>query len=674
MAEKTQYTIELDIQNADKVNSAVDSVERTLKSVSDDAKKLKFDSALDSVKALEQQMNSLYESEGDVTQQIESFERASTKAYTEMERQAVRLNHALSEQGKAQRDRIAELEKERASLDKTAESKARQKEIDAELRDLRKQVVNASDDELKRMLAQNVQARGRLKIMQNEAKQQKTQAKQQKTLRQLIAEDLKPLREKIALQKQFIQSLSTTEGKYLALKKAAKGAFAVGGAALKGAAGVAGAAMAIGGMAVASAGKQVDQEREARRIKGSGSLSDKQSMMLDLYAQTGADYSTIVDAINRCYSVLGNVSRSDMMKAATAEIKMPGAASLFRQQNSGTVTAKDFTAYHNRMRSMQELTGASQEQITSSSEYISNLRQNSFTNASETELQTLYLALQNSGAFDSEEELQRAFKSFVHKQKDSGVDVFKLAQQWQDSGEWTRTAYGATNKTQAQNTIKNLDFKMMGTMNRITDYSQPSETAAEATAREMRELEVTKDKFLIEILRALKPLIEDGSLKELVTGLLEVLKDFIIPVIKKITPYVTKFIEWLLDKIGALSDYVASISRQNDRITRAQVEAAESKSLARMIASRGGLDNTMRFADGGVATMPSICGESGSEMVIPLDFARRGRGFQLLQQVEQTFNMGNGETTAQSLAQAVRSRSFMYETGRINALNHRMGV
>ena len=665
MAEKTTYTVFLDIQNSDKLNAAVDNVERTLKSVSDDAKKLNFDSALNSVKALEQQMNSLYESEGDVTQQIKSFERASNKAYTELERQAVRLNHAISEQGKAQRERIAELEKERASLDNTAEAKARQKEIDAELKDLRKQVVNASDEELKKMLEQNVQARARLKLMQQEAKSQKQSQKQQKTLAQLVKEDLKPLQEKLKLQKEFIASLKTTEGRYAAIKKAAKGALSVGGKALKGAAGLAGTALAIGGMAVASAGKQVDQEREARRIKGAGSLADKQSMMFDLYAQTGADYSTIVDAINRCYSVLGNVSRADMMEAATAEIKMPGAASLFRQQNSGPVSAKDFTAYLNRMRSMQGLTGASQEQITSSTEYISNLRQNSFTNASETELQTLYLALQNSGAFDTEEELQRAFQSFVRKQKGSGVDVFSLAQQWQNSGEWTRTADGATNKTQAQNTIKNLDFQRMGEVSRVTDYAQPEETAAEKTARMLREFEVTKDELLMNILQALKPLIDD-------------IKDNLIPKLKERMPEIQKTIGEISGTIGKIlvkiGEIVSWITNSPGNPVAPLVGEKAGNFLDNLLFSEDELKILHPRANGGVVSMPSICGESGSEMVIPLDSARRGRGFQLLQQVEQTFNMGNGETTAQSLAQAVRSRSFMYETGRINALNHRMGV
>ena len=194
MADKTSYTIELEIENSDRVASEIDGVERALKSITDDAKKLNFNGAVESAKALELQMNSIYESEEDATKAAEAFERASGKAYAELERSAVRINYALSEQGKLQRERIKELEAERASLDKTAESKARQKEIDAELRDLRKQVISASDDELNAMLQQNVAARTRLKLMQQTAKQQKTEQKQQKTLKQLIAEDLKPLK------------------------------------------------------------------------------------------------------------------------------------------------------------------------------------------------------------------------------------------------------------------------------------------------------------------------------------------------------------------------------------------------------------------------------------------------------------------------------------------------
>ena len=679
MPEKTVYQISLEIENADKVNASIDSIDRKLYDITKNAKSMNFKDALEGVKALEQQMTELSSSEEDCTAEWERFDKVSNKAYSELERQAVRLNHALSEQGSEQRARIAELEKEKASLDKTAESKARAKEIDKEIKELRKDVVSGTDEELKAQLKMNREARGRLKLIQQESKAQKTQGKEQKTLLQLIKEDLKPLKEKIALQKEFIKSLSTTAGKYAALKKVAKGAMSVGGAALKGAGVVAGGLMAIGGMAVASANKFVDREREADRLKVSGSREDKVNLIGDLYAKTGADDTSIVDAINRVYTVLGNISREEIIEAATAEIRMPGAAALFRQQNTGPVSAKDFTAYFNRLRGIQGATGATREQITSSSDYIANLRQSSFTNASETDLQSLYLALQNSGAFDTDEELQRAFTSFVRKQKDSGVDVFTLAKQWQDNGNWTRTAEGNTNRTQAANAIKNLDFVRMGELSKVADYNAPQETASEATARQMRQLETLKDKLLIQVLESLQKAFEgkEGELKALISGALDLIKlmvQFLVPVIREIMPYVNKLIRAILEKIGALAEYTEAIKEQNKKQAERQAEAARSKSPAAIIAARSGLDHAMKFANGGITSIPSICGEAGfPEAVIPLDPSRSGRAAQIMQQVSQTFNMGSNESNVMSMASALRSASWAYESGRISALSRRRG-
>ena len=677
MPEKTRYEIELAIEGTDKLNGQIDKIDRALLDVSKNAKSLNFEAANQTLADLERQMNELAESGEDATEQMEAFDRASNKAYTELERAAVRLNHSISEQGKAQRERIKELEQERAAIDKTAEGKARAREIDKELKDLRRQVVDVSDDELSAMIKQNVQARARIKLMQQTAKQQKTEQKQQKTLLQLIKEDLKPLQERLRLQKEFLASLKSQEGRYLALKKAAKGAMSVGGAALKGAGVVAGGLMAIGGMAVASANKFVDREREADRLKISGSRDDKVAIIGDLYAKTGADDTSIVDAINRVYTVLGNISREEIIEAATAEIRMPGAAALFRQQNTGPVSAKDFTAYFNRLRGIQGATGATREQITSSSDYIANLRQSSFTNASETDLQALYLALQNSGAFDTDEELQRAFASFVRKQKDSGVDVFTLAKQWQDNGNWTRTAEGNTNKTQAANAIKNLDFARMGELSKMLDYQAPQETASEKTARQMRQLETLKDKLLIEVLESLQELIENGDLKSLITGALDLVKlmvKFLTPVIKDLMPYINKLIRFIMEKIGALAEYTAAIKKQNEKQVERQVEAAKSKSPAAIIAARSGLDHAMKFANGGITSLPSICGEAGfPEAVIPLDPSRSGRAAQIMQQVSQTFNMGSNESNVMSMASALRSSSWAYESGRISALSRRRG-
>ncbi len=674
---RTRYEIELAIEGTDKLNSQVDRIDRALQDVSKNAKSLNFKDALEGVKALEQQMAELSSSEEDCTEQWAEFDRVSNKAYAELERAAVRLNHSISESGRLQRERIKELEQEKAALDKTVEGKARAREIDKELKDLRKDVVSGTDEELQAQLKMNREARGRLKLLQQESKAQKEQGKQQKTLLQLIKEDLRPLKEKIALQKEFIQSLKTTEGRMNALKKAAKGAMSVGGAALKGAGAVAGGLMAVGGMAVASANKFVDREREADRLKVSGSREDKVNLIGDLYAKTGADDTSIVDAINRVYTVLGNISREEIIEAATAEIKMPGAAALFRQQNTNPVSAKDFTAYFNRLRGIQGATGATREQITSSSDYIANLRQSSFTNASETELQSLYLALQNSGAFDTDEELQRAFTSFVRKQKDSGVDVYTLAKQWQDNGNWTRTAEGNTNKTQAANAIKNLDFVRIGELSKVADYDAPEETASEKTARQMRSLETLKDKLLIQVLQTIQETFNENELKAFISGALDLIKlmvEFFVPIIKKIMPYVEKLVRAILDKIGALAEYTEAIKKQNEKQAERQVEAAQSKSTAAIIASRGGLDHAMKYANGGITSLPSICGEAGfPEAVIPLDPSRSGRAAQIMQQVSQTFNMGSNESNVMSMASALRSASWAYESGRISELNRRRG-
>ena len=53
------------------------------------------------------------------------------------------------------------------------------------------------------------------------------------------------------------------------------------------------------------------------------------------------------------------------------------------------------------------------------------------------------------------------------------------------------------------------------------------------------------------------------------------------------------------------------------------------------------------FADGGIATQPSIFGEAGAEMAIPLDTMKSSRAWQLMRQVV-NYYAGSSETTSQS--------------------------
>ena len=217
----------------------------------------------------------------------------------------------------------------------------------------------------------------------------------------------------------------------------------------------------------------------------------------------------------------------------------------------------------------------------------------------------------------------------------------------------------------------------IGELSKVANYDAPEETASEKTARQMRSLETLKDKLLIQVLQTIQETFDENELKAFISGALDLIKlmvEFFVPIIKKIMPYVEKLVRAILEKIGALAEYTAAIKEQNKKQTERQVEAAQNKSTAATIAYRSGLDRTMRFANGGITSLPSICGEAGfPEAVIPLDPSRSGRAAQIMQQVSQTFNMGSNESNVMSMASALRSASWAYESGRISELNRRRG-
>lgn len=662
---RSEFVIELNIEKTDATIKAVDQIERSLKSISDTAKSDELAKGLEAAnaqaKALADKMNELASSEEDSTKEIEAYGRAATRAVQQLEKQYALINYSLSEQGKEQRARIAELSTELTKLGDTKEERAKAKELEKELTKLKKDVLDYTDEELKKALELNSATRATLTISQKEAKLRQAEVKSHKTLGQLVKADLKAVNEKIRAQFKFINALKTTEGRYNLIKKAAEKAGKASLQIAKVAGGaVIGGALALGGAAIASAGAQVDREREVNRIKGGLPQEVKNEILGEVYMATGADYTTIVDAINRIHSVLGNAKREDVVEAAIAEVKMPGMAALFRQQNTGAVGSKDFTALFNRRRAMQSLTGASTEQMAESSSYIANLRQSSFSNASQADLETLYLALQGSGAFDSDEELQRAFRSFVRTQKTSNLDVFELAKKWQENGQWARTAYGATNKTQVLNSIGNLDFGSMATQSRITDYSKPAETDAEITARKLRELEETKNKILVKVLSAIAPVLEKIDATEL-----EKMFDAALKFFEKVTPP-------LMDFITKALNFLTELSESGGNPHGLEGQGVVEKDLGNGMVQMQTFTGPMR-ANGGLAAVPSIVGEAGPEMVIPLDPSRQARGRELTQNLTQYFNMSSSETSVLSLAQAVKSRDFTTAVNHNAYISRRLG-
>lgn len=659
MADKkvSVYDIQLSIEGADQAKQKLKQVEQSFSHLSDIVDAGIGNNLVDAQKEAEKlanEMKKVAANGEDAKDELAVYGKSANMALADLERQAAKLNDSLNESGKANRERLQALKAEKAALGDSAQDRQRAKQIEKEILKLQNQVIDATDEELKEALKRNTAIRATLRLAQTESRQIQENAKYNKKMIEYAKADLKAIQEKIKAQFKFIDALKTTEGRYKALKKAAgaigKGAMKVAKAGAIGVGGLLGGAMAIGGSAISHADSIVEREREANRLKIGGSPDEKQQILGDLQVSTGRDYTTIVDAINRVTSVLGTgLSHDELLQAARTEIMYPGASAIFRQQNTGAVTSKDYAVYMNRMKAIQGATGASVDQIQGATDRIANMRQNSFSNANMTELLSLYSGLQNSGAYDSQDELDRAFNRFVRMQKNSGQSVYDFAKTF----DWTKGVYGATNKEQARTAIGKLDFSKIEAASKVNDDTY-TQSKAEATAQKMREFEEKKNMLLMKVLEALAPIIENLDVNKLTPFF-----DGIAKFMEKVGPHLGKLVTFLTDSIQKLIQSVEAIYNglKNSKLGQWMGFKDEDKGPRGLDDVSVGTSGQAR-ANGGVAMMPSIAGERGPEMVVPLDYSRNARGRELTANLIQHFNMSGNETTVLSLAQSVKSRAF----------------
>ena len=276
-----------------------------------------------------------------------------------------------------------------------------------------------------------------------------------------------------------------------------------------------------------------------------------------------------------------------------------------------------------------------------------------------SELLAVYAGLQNSGAYDTEEELDRAFNSFVRSQKNSNESVFEHAQTYN----WERSVYGATNKQQIRSAMQNMDWKGLENAAQTT-RTEITQSDAEITAKKMRELEEKRNAMMMKLVEALAPLMESIDTKEL--------SDFfnsMIKIVKDIAPYIGKLVSFLTTTLGQLVDVINALYEGIRDSSFGQwlgIGQNQSSASSEMVSG-------MPRANGGFVALPSIAGERGPEMVVPLDYSRNARGRELTQNLTQYFNMSGNETTTLSLSQAVKSRDFTRAMASNVFLNGRLG-
>ena len=626
------YQIGLDIETSDKTKQNIanlkSSFEDTSKSLDDIAK----------------QYADIAKESGDHSAEAKAYNNLLGERLSALNKEADILRNSATETGKRAR---AELH----ALKETQKQRRLTKDEIAQMRRLEASVVDLTDEELESRKRANLEARKAVVTARAALKQETIQ---RKTLGRLIKDDLKSLTERIRKQKEYIASLDKTERKYYLLKKAAQYSFKGSKMGAKAAAGAVGIVGGIVGGAVASAEGIAEKERETRRIKGIPE-SQKQELVTALQIKTGRDVSSIVDAINRVQDVVKTHNIDDITKMSRAELEFPGASTLFQSQG-GSANADDYTILQNRLRKIQSATGIGISDLESSMGVISNLKDRAFkSGVSQQDLLSLYTALKSSNVYDDDETQSRAMRAFLAQNGLNSENFYEKMQAF----DWARYARGSQNKNQAEKFIKTFDFQALKEANTAPVKTELALTNAEKSAELARRVAIKKDELVMKVLEMIEPMLNDGTLEKLINSALDMVKA-IMPLMKPVLDAAKTVFE-------AISPHIETIVK---RFTEDPTDINENDNF--VVKTLKGVGQGVKTvlgqsSQGSIALGPTIAGERGPEAIIPLDFARAGRSTNIINNINQNFNMAGSQTTALSMAQAVKQRSFTD-----NLISHRL--
>ena len=518
-------------------------------------------------------------------------------------------------------------------------------------------------------------------------------------------------------------------------KKVGSAGLKAGKVALKGI-GMAGMAVgALGGAAIAAAGDRVEKEKALKSLKSGidPTIADR------VYTQTGADYTTIVSAINALSKITKD--NGQLIQGAVLEIQNPGIGKMLL--SGSTETGSNISKLKNHIDQIKKQTGS--QDLTQALEASTKSRAVTKGRVSQSEYIQAYAALEAQGL--DEETINRVIRK-VSDQKGNFIENLNKT----DLSRYGKDAQERIRLSKANLGLEKLNDK------------EVEKTSAEKIQEKMRELSLKKDELLVKLLPianklldAIKPAIFDKlidvvvkladaitpALENLLT-ILEPLIDAVMPVIdelltpllkwysgvqKKLIENVLKpVLEWLkttgfpalieifkaiphlpqilLDGIKwwweKIKDFPSAIGTKisdaweslktwiddtwnsvkkwadelwqsiKDKFTEFKntilnLPSEIGNKIANFLSPFSSDDDTVKpiitgaAAQGGIVNTPTIAGEAGPELILPLDNSRSGRASQIINNfnTNQNFNMTNNQTTPLAFAQAVGMNKFV---------------
>ena len=519
-------------------------------------------------------------------------------------------------------------------------------------------------------------------------------------------------------------------------KKVGSAGLKAGKVALKGL-GMAGMAVgALGGAAIAAAGDRVEKEKALKSLKSGidPTIADK------VYTQTGADYTTIVSAINALSKITKD--NGQLIQGAVLEIQNPGIGKMLLSES--TETGSNISKLKNHIDQIKKQTGS--QDLTAALEASTKSRAVTKGRVSQSEYIQAYAALEAQGL--DEETINRVIRK-VSNQKGNFIENLNKT---------NLSRYGKD----AQERIR-LGKANLG-LEKLNDDDAVEKTPAEKIQEKMRELNLKKDELLVKLLpiaekllSAIKPAIFDKLiavvvklanaitpalenlltvLEPLIDAVMPVIDELLAPLLKWYSGFQKKLIEnvlkpvlewlkttgvpalvqvfqaiphlpqmlfdgikwwwekiknfpsaigttvseaweslksWAIEKWNAIKKWV------DDKWNLIKNKFTEFKNTIINLPSEIGNkivnflrpfssdDDTVKpiitgaAAQGGIVNSPSICGEAGPELILPLDNSRSGRASQIINNfnTNQNFNMTNNQTTPLAFAQAVGMNKFV---------------
>ena len=518
-------------------------------------------------------------------------------------------------------------------------------------------------------------------------------------------------------------------------KKVGSAGLKAGKVALKGI-GMAGMAVgALGGAAIAAAGDRVEKEKALKSLKSGidPTIADR------VYTQTGADYTTIVSAINALSKITKD--NGQLIQGAVLEIQNPGIGKMLL--SGSTETGSNISKLKNHIDQIKKQTGS--QDLTAALEASTKSRAVTKGRVSQSEYIQAYAALEAQGL--DEETINRVIRK-VSDQKGNFIENLNKT---------NLSRYGKDAQERIRLSKANLGLEKL-------NDKEVEKTSAEKIQEKVRELSLKKDELLIKLLPianklldAIKPAIFDKliavvvkladaitpALENLLT-ILEPLIDAVMPVIdelltpllkwysgvqKKLIENVLKpVLEWLkttgfpalieifkaiphlpqilldgikwwwekikdfpsvigtkiseaweslkswaIEKWNAIKKWVDETWQSiKDKFTEFKntiinLPSEIGNKIANFLSPFSSDDDTVKpvitgaAAQGGIVNTPTIAGEAGPELILPLDNSRSGRASQIINNfnTNQNFNMTNNQTTPLAFAQAVGMNKFV---------------